>query len=82
MLGGLMYKLYIQLYNSLVVTIMDHGAVLWDHSENSHLSMIQKNAMRFFMGCSKTMLIAALTREIGWLPVQYRHMIIILKMYY
>ena len=25
--------------------------------------------------------IAALTGEMGWLPVQYRHMIIILKMY-
>ena len=27
------------------------------------------------------MSIAALTGEMGWLPVQYRHMIIILKMY-
>ena len=33
------------------------------------------------MGCSKTMPIAALTGEMGWLPVQHRHMIIILKMY-
>ena len=81
MLGGLMYKSYTQLYNSLVVPIMDYGAVLWGHSEHPHLSMIQNNAMRFFMGCSKTMPIAALTGEMGWLSVQYRHMIIILKMY-
>ena len=40
--------------------------------------MIQKSAMRFFMGCSKTMPIAALTGEMGWVPVQYRHMIIII----
>ena len=34
MLGGLMYKSYTQLYNSLVVPIMDYGAVLWGHSEH------------------------------------------------
>ena len=75
MLCGLMYKSYTQLYNSLVVPILDYGAVLcMGHSEHPYMSMIHKNAMRFFMGCSKTMPIAALTGEMGWLPVQYRHM--------
>ena len=34
-----------------------------------------------FSRCSKTMLIVALTGEIGWLPVHYRQMLIVLKMY-
>ena len=60
-----MYKSYTQLYNPLVVPIMDYGAVLWGHSEHPLLSMIQKNAMRFFMGCSKTNAYSCFDRRNG-----------------
>ena len=46
-IGGLMYKSYTQLFNSLVAPIIDYGSVIWGHTEHAQLSMIQKNAMRY-----------------------------------
>ena len=76
-----MYKSYTQLFTSLVVPIIDYGSVIWGHMDHPQLSMIRKNTMRYFLGCSKTMPIVALTVEMGWLPVHYRQMLIVLKMY-
>ena len=48
--------------------------------DHLQLSTIQKNTMRYFLGCNKAMPIVALTGEMGWLLVHYRQMMIVLKM--
>ena len=81
--GGFHYKSFTLLYkyNSLVVLILDYGACLWGYQQYSQLTLVQNHAMRFILGCSKTMPLVALTGDMDWLPTHARHMFIILKVY-
>ena len=79
--GGFLYQTYTLLYKSLVTPILDYSACIWGYQEHPQLTIVQNNAMCFFLGCNKSMPLVALTGEIGWLPTHYRQMNIILKLF-
>ena len=76
-----MYDTYTQLFNSLVLPIIDYGTAVWGNKPSPTLLSIQKNAMRYFLGCTKTMPLVAMTGEMGWLPLQYRLHLNMLKLF-
>ena len=78
-LGGLMYNTYTQLFNSLVLPVIDYSSPVWGNKNPTSLINIQKHAMRFFLGCTKTMPLAAMTGEMGCLPLHYRLTLNMLK---
>ena len=67
-----MYASYTKLFNSLVEPIFDYGSPVWGNKIPTALINIQKRAMRYFLGCGKTMPLVALTGEMGWISLQYR----------
>ncbi len=51
---------------------LDYGSPVWGNKCPTQLINVQKHAMRYFLGCSKTMPLAATTGEMGWVPLHYR----------
>ena len=61
-----MYDTYTKLFNSLVTPILDYSSPVWGNKCTTQLINVQKHAMKYFLGCSKTMPFGAMTGEMGW----------------
>ena len=64
--GGVPYKVFSQLYDSLVQPIMDYGASVWGVQEFSHIKSVQLRAGCFFLGVGRYTPNNAVIGEMGW----------------
>ena len=64
--GGMPYKVYTHLYNSLVVPIITYGAAIWGQRDHSCINSVHNRACRFFLGVGKRTLNAAVQGDMGW----------------
>ena len=64
-----MYTVYNHLYNTLVLPIIEYSSFIWGLKSFDHISKIQNNLMRSFLGVGRNAPIAALSGEMGWLPI-------------
>ena len=81
LLGGFPLRVYLHLYNSLVVPVMDYSAGIWGYKYFPKLGTIQNNAMRYFLGLGKNCPITAVEGDMGWLPVQFRHQLVVFELW-
>ena len=71
--GGMPFRIFSKLYNSLVMPIITYGAAVWGFKEYSSINAVQNRASRFFLGLGKSTPNAALHGEIGWnLPLEHQ----------
>ena len=61
--GGMPYKVFTKVYESLVATIIDYGAAIWDLRDFSCINAVQNKACRVFLG-SRT--VCSKCRRSGW----------------
>ena len=67
--GAFVYTVYNHLYNTLVLPIIEYSSFIWGLKSFNHISKIQNNPMRSFLGVGRNAPIAALLGEMGWLPI-------------
>ena len=65
-LGGMPYKVFTKLYDSLVWSVVSYGASIWGVKSYSCINSIQNRAMRFFWGTGKYIPTAAAPGDMGW----------------
>ena len=70
--GGLPYKCYTKLYDSLVWPIIEYGASIWGTTNRSCIDAVQNRASRYHLGVGKYTPNLAVQGDIGWLPTQVR----------
>ena len=64
-LGGLLFKCFSKLYDSLVLPILTYGAAIWGHRSYSCINFFYRTC-RFYLGVGKYSPNAAVQRDIGW----------------
>lgn len=52
-LGGVSYKCYTKLYESMVMSIIRYGAAVWGHREYSEINAVHNRMCRYFLGVNK-----------------------------
>ena len=67
--GAFVYTVCNHLYNTLVLPIIEYSSFFWGLKSFDHISKIQNNLMRNFLGVGRNAPIAALLGEMGWLPI-------------
>ena len=72
-LGGLGYATFTKLYSNCVVPVMDYAAGIWGIKRHNPPDIVQRKAMRYFLGTNKFTAIPALEGEMGWFPPHIRH---------
>ena len=70
--GGVPYKVFTKLYDSIVWPVIAYGAAIWGHKEFSCISAVHNRAMRFFLGVGKYTPTVAVAGEMGWIPTNVR----------
>ena len=71
-LDGLDYETYTKLFDSNVISIIEHGSGVWGFKEYDGLNRLQNRAIRSYLGTGKFTPISALTGEMGWIPPYVR----------
>ena len=51
--GGFNYSTYTRLFDTLVWSVIEHGASIWGTKDFSCINAIKNRAMRYFMGVGK-----------------------------
>ncbi len=64
--GGMPYKCFTKLYDSMVLPIINYGSSIWGTSEHSCISAVQHRANRYFMGLGKYAPNGAIIGDMGW----------------
>ena len=72
-LGGFNYAIYTKLYTNCVVPVMDYAAGIWGVKRYNSPDIVQRKAMRYFLGTNKFTAIPALEGDMGWFPPYIRH---------
>ena len=70
--GGLPFKCYTKLYDSLVWPIIEYGASIWGNTTRSCIVAVQNRASRYHLGVGKYTPNLAVQGDIGWVPTQVR----------
>lgn len=73
-LGGMPYKVYTKLYDSLVWSIVAYGAAIWGTQSFSCIEAVQNRAMRAFLGTPRNTPSAAMAGDMAWQPVCVRQL--------
>lgn len=71
-MGGMQFKSYTKLYDSMVWSIIEYGSSIWGSSNDTHVNVIQNRAMKFFMGLRKYAPNVAVAGDMGWTPPTVR----------
>ena len=71
-LGGLAFKCFTKLYESMVVRIMRYGASIWGHKEYDCINAVHNRMCRFFLGVGKFTPSAAVQGDMG-VRVPWQH---------
>ncbi len=64
--GGMTYKVFTKLYNSLIIPITTYGAGIWGVNQYKEINDIQLRASKIFLGLSKSAPNNAAMGDIGW----------------
>ncbi len=76
------YSTFCTLFNTGVIPIVQYGCSVWGFNDkNKHSDMIQKKAIRYFLGDNNFTPIPALYGEMGWLPSKYGKMICMIQLW-
>jgi CDP-diglyceride synthetase len=62
------FLIHIQLYDSLVWSIISYGAAIWGTKEYSCINAVQNRAMRFYLGVGKYTPNLSVIGDMGWKP--------------
>ena len=80
MFKDLGYNTFTTMYNSGVISVVDHVSAIWGFKDkHCHSDLIQNRASRYYLGVHKYTPVAALIGEMGWLPCKYRKIINMLR---
>ena len=71
-IGGLPFNVFTKLYDNIVVPVISYSVCIWGFKPYSCISAIQNRAMRFYLGVGKYTPNAALSGEMGWVPMCVR----------
>ena len=72
---NLTYDIFLKLFQTGVIPIMDYCAGVWGFNDNNALDVIQNRAMRYFLGVNKFTPTHALYGDLGWFMPKYRRWI-------
>ena len=72
-------KTYEKLYNACVIPILEYGAGVWGFRKYHSTDNIQNRAVRYFLGVHRFAPVLAINGELGWLPLQYRRWITMVR---
>ena len=67
-LGGMPYKVFTKLYDTVVWPVISYGAAVWGGKVFSCINAVQNRAMRFYLGTGKYTPDAAVSGDMGWQP--------------
>ena len=67
--GGLAFRTYTKLYETMVWSIIGYGASIWGSREYNCINSVQLKAARFFLGVGRYTPNAGVLGDIGWDPV-------------
>ena len=70
--GGLPFKCFTKLYDSLVWPIIEYGASIWGTTTRSCINAVQNRASRYHLGVGKYTPNLAVQGDIGWVQTQVR----------
>ena len=73
--GGFNYATYTKIYYNCVVPMMDYAAGIWGTKRYNSPDIVQRKAMRYFLGTTKYTAIPALEGDMGWYPPYIRHQV-------
>ena len=79
--GGNLYETYNTFYESCIQPVMLYGAGVWGIREFSKLNVIQNKACKYFLGVPKTTSNVASRGEMGWLTVQAKQEIEVIRLW-
>ena len=65
-MGGMPYRVYSKLYDSMVWSVIAFGAAVWGDKTFSRIDAVHNRAMRFFVGLGKYAPTAAVSGDMGW----------------
>ena len=68
--GGLPFKCFTKLYDSLVWPIIEYGASIWGTTTRSCINAVQNRASRYHLGVGKYTPNLAVQGDIGWVQVR------------
>ena len=71
-LGGMPYKVFTKLYDTMVWPVVAYGAAVWGDKVFSCINAVQNRAMRFYMGTGKYTPNAAVSGDMGWQPASIK----------
>ena len=64
--GGMPFKVFTELFNTVVQPILDYACPIWGHLDFSHVNAVYYRAQRFFLGVGKYTSNLAVIGEMGW----------------
>ena len=68
--GGMPYKVFTKVYESLAAPVIDYGSSIWGTREFSCINAVQNRACRVFLGLGRYAPNAGVQDEMGWfLPI-------------
>lgn len=79
--GGFGYATFTKLYQNCVVPVMDYAAGIWGIKRHNPPDIVQRKAMRYFLGTNKFSAIPALEGEMGWFPPHIRHQLDVIRLF-
>ena len=74
-IGGMPYRVYTKLYDSLVWSIVAYGAAIWGTQTFSCIEAVHNRAMRVYLGTTRNTPTAAMAGDMGWQPVHIRQIL-------
>ena len=70
--GGLPFKCFTKLYESLVWPIIEYGSSIWGATKRSCIEAVQNRVCRYYLGVGKYTPNLAVHGDIGWSPTQVK----------
>lgn len=70
--GGLPYRVFYKLYESIVCPVILYGAPIWGTACYSCIQAVQHRAARYFLNVGKYTPVAAISGDTAWYPMECR----------
>ena len=70
--GGMPFSVYTKLYDTLVMSVINYGSMIWGVREYSCINSIHNRACRFFLGVGRYTPNAAIQGDMGWKMMYHR----------
>ena len=71
-LGGIPYRVFTKLYDSMVWSVVAYGASVWGTRQFSCIDAVQFKAQRYILGTGKCIPTDAVAGDMGWTPTFIR----------